>query len=332
MFNLNTKGAGELAKGKFSLTDLLNSKSKPIQEPDNNFKIELISVHKLEPSADNFYSLEDINDLKDSIEILGVQQNLTVKPIPDSDTYKVIAGHRRRLASLQLVEEGKGQFEFVPCKVESNIDDIKERILLIYTNSTTRQLSDWEKVTQLAQLKELLKEYKKNHELPGRVRELLAETLNVSVSQVARIESINDNLVPEFKDELKQNNINFSTAAELSRMSASEQKAVYEQHKETGQTKLKTVREKKAEQSQPQPAPAQPTAPQSNCRLSELEELLKSLVTIRAQHESLLDNPSGERALKALEAINARLFDDIETIKAGVLGEPLFTEQGGGAK
>ncbi|TWH49612.1 ParB/RepB/Spo0J family partition protein [Sporomusa sp. KB1] len=318
---------------KFSLNDLLNSTSKAEPTPADNFKIELISVHKLIPSADNFYSLEDVADLKDSIEMLGIQQNLTVKPITGSDTYKVIAGHRRRLASLKLVEEGKSQFEHIPCRVETNIDDIKERILLIYTNSTTRQLSDWEKVTQLDQLKELLKEYKKTHELPGRVRELLAETLNVSVSQVARIESINDNLTEEFKEELKHDNINFSTAAELSRLSVVDQKAVYEQHKETGQTNLKTVRQKKAEtvhrEEQPAPAP-EPTPEPPKIRLTELQELLNSLVRIRAQYNCLMDIPAGERALKALETLNALIYDDIESIKASVLGEPLFAENGGG--
>jgi len=251
---LDTFRGGEVV-AKFSLTDLLNSNSKTLESANstfdkitgagNDFKVDLISVHQLEPSADNFYSVEDIADLKDSIEMMGVQQNLTVKQIPDTDKYKVIAGHRRRLASLQLVEEGKEQFELVPCRIETSLDDVKERILLIYTNSTTRQLSDWEKVEQLAQLKDLLKEYKKTHEVPGRVRELLAEALNVSITQVGRIESINNNLSPEFKQELKQDHISISTAAELSKLPAGDQDAVYKQHKEKGYTGIKDVKKVK---------------------------------------------------------------------------------------
>jgi len=242
---------------KFSLNDLLNSKSKAsesnaeIEEPtgeSKNFKVVWLSVHDLEPSADNFYSVEDVEDLKDSIELFGIQQNLVVKPIIGSTKYKVIAGHRRRIASIKLVEEGKTQFKLVPCRIESSSDEIKERILLIYTNSTTRQLSDWEKVEQLSQLKGLLKEYKKEHELPGRVRDLLAEALNVSATQVGRIESINDNLTSEFKEELKKDNISFSAAAELSRMPQVEQKAVYERHKEKGSTSLEYVKKVKGKE------------------------------------------------------------------------------------
>lgn len=239
---------------KFSLTQLLNDNSKTINSANkafdkitgagNEFEVVWLSVYDLEPSADNFYSVEDVADLKDSIELIGVQQNLVVKRIAGSHKYKVIAGHRRRVASIKLVEEDKPQFELVPCRVEASSNDIKEKIMLIYTNSTTRQLSDWEKVEQLLQLKDLLKEYKKEHELPGRVRELLAEALNVSVTQVGRIESINNNLAPEFKEELKKENINISTAAELSKLPPEDQKAVYEQHKVKGSTSLKDVKEK----------------------------------------------------------------------------------------
>lgn len=228
---------------KFSIKDLLNDSSKPSGRED--FKVELISVRRLVASEDNFYSVEDVADLKDSIEMMGVQQNLTVEPIPGTDTYKVIAGHRRRLATLKLLEEGKEQFELIPCRVETSEDDIKKRIMLIHTNATTRELSDWEKIEQMNQLKELIAEYKKEHELPGRVRELLAETLNVSPSQVGRMESISKNLSPEFKGELKQGNISTSTAAELARKPDPEQRAAFEQHKEVGKTVLSDVQGKK---------------------------------------------------------------------------------------
>ncbi len=228
---------------KFRLTDLLNTNSKPGGRED--FKVELISVRQLVASEDNFYSVEDVADLKDSIEMMGVQQNLTVEPIPGTDTFKVIAGHRRRLATLKLLEEGKEQFEMIPCRIETSEDNIKKRIMLIHTNATTRELSDWEKIEQMNQLKYLISEYKKDHELPGRVRELLAETLNVSTSQVGRMESISKNLSPEFKEELKQGNISASTAAELARKPEPEQKAAFDQHKEAGKTVLSDVQEKK---------------------------------------------------------------------------------------
>jgi ParB family chromosome partitioning protein len=321
------KGGGVVAKGKFNLTSLLNSKSKGPEalntdsaettRAGNDFKVDLISVYQLEPSQDNFYSVEDVANLKDSIEIMGIHQNLTVKRIPNTDKYKVIAGHRRRLASLQLVEEGKKQFELVPCRIETSLDEIRERILLIYTNSTTRQLSDWEKVEQLSQLKGLLKEYKKEHELPGRVRELLAEALNVSTTQVGRIESINDNLTTEFKEELKQDNIKFSTAVELSKLTKEDQKAVYEQHKEKGSTSLKDVAKVNSKENKYNTETAQLTVNAAK----KIKGILEQRLSI-AKHDS--KNETEKTELTEYMRILSVLVKVVDKEVFKVMGEDIF--------
>ena len=62
--------------------------------------------------------MREIGELKAAIEIAGkVLQNLVVVPLGDGK-YKVIAGHRRRLASIELVNDGKPEYEFVPCVIE----------------------------------------------------------------------------------------------------------------------------------------------------------------------------------------------------------------------
>lgn len=255
MSDSDTKGGDKVAK--FNLNQLLSNTSKNstsnsnfIEEVETNkvaeFNVTSISVYDLVPSEDNFYSVEDILELKDSIEIFGIKQNLTVKPLEDGK-YLVIAGHRRRLASLALAEEGKKEFEFVPCSIENDLDHIKEQLLLITTNSTTRQLTDWEKTLQAEKIKELLEEYKKKEKLPGRVREIIAGILNTSTTQVGRMESISKNLTDEFKEEFKDGNINISTAHELSTLSEDVQKDIYQDHKENGGISLADVKEKKAE-------------------------------------------------------------------------------------
>ena len=81
-------------------------------------RYEKLSVFDLVPSEDNFYSMREIGELKAAIEIAGkVLQNLVVVPLGDGK-YKVIAGHRRRLASIELVNGGKPEYEFVPCVIE----------------------------------------------------------------------------------------------------------------------------------------------------------------------------------------------------------------------
>ena len=211
---------------KFNVLSLLNNNSKGENKEKIAAKTEMLSIHSLEPSSDNFYDTSSIEELKDSIELFGLKQQILVKKIGEKigeNKYRVIAGHRRRLAVLALVEEGKTQFEMVPCQIE-DISGVAEKILLIHTNSTSRVLSDWEKVEQLRMLKELLTEYKKTNKIPGRMRELLAETLNISPTQVGRLETIDKNLVPEAKAALKNQEISFSKAVEIAKLPEAEQK------------------------------------------------------------------------------------------------------------
>lgn len=235
--------------GKFNLNSLLSSSSINAVDKENNkqnkLKIVSISVHDLIASKNNFYSVNEINSLKDSIEMYGLKQNLTVKEL-DNGKYRVIAGHRRCLASLALVEEGKTEFEMLPCAIET-VDSIKEELLLITTNATTRQLSDWEKTQQAQRMRELLEEYRKQEKISGRAREIIAQVLETSPSQIGRMESISKYLTDEFTDEFKQDNINISTAYELSTLPKEAQQEVLEKYKDTGSLSINDVKDKKKE-------------------------------------------------------------------------------------
>lgn len=252
----------------FDLNSLLNGKSKgaavqaegPAQAAENEFSITMLDVEDLMPSKDNFYSTEKIDELAAAIELSGcIEQNLVVKPEAHGK-YEVIAGHRRRLAVLKLVEEGKEEYRKVPCRIKKESDEIRDRISLIFTNATARQLTDWERVRQAEELKEVLTEYKKalqeeNKEKPkeereriGRIREIVASILNTSTTQIGRMESISNNLSQDFKGELEKGNIGISTAHELSRLDKEGQKKAYEQYEEKGELHIKDVKQEEKEE------------------------------------------------------------------------------------
>ena len=255
-------------KKGFDLNSLLNTKSKgaavqaegPAQETENAFSVVMLDVEDLMPSKDNFYSTENIDELAEAIELSGcIEQNLVVKPEAHGK-YEVIAGHRRRLAALKLVEEGKEEYRKVPCRIKKESDEIRDRLSLIFTNATARQLTDWEKVKQAEELKEVLTEYKKalqeeNKDKPkeereriGRIREIVAQMLNTSTTQIGRMEAISNNLSQEFKGELEKGNINISTAHEISRLDEEGQKKAYEQYEEKGELHIKDVKPEEKEE------------------------------------------------------------------------------------
>lgn len=230
---------------KFNLNQLLSASVKSEEQPAGNYKISHLSVYDLEPSEDNFYSTEQIEELKLSIATFGIKQNLIVKPV--GEKYRVIAGHRRRLAALSLAEEGKREFEKVPCIVEAEEDELREKLLLITTNSTARQLSDWEKIKQAEEMRTILGKLKKRDKIPGRLRELIASTLDISPTQVARMEAISKNLAPEFKAELQEGKVNMSTAYELSGLPVEQQQEAYGEYRSTGNVSIKDVKQRKRE-------------------------------------------------------------------------------------
>lgn len=242
---------------KFNMSDLLNNKSKENSNTEGTFKVKNIPIKKIVPNEKNFYKVEDISELKESILLVGLQQNLVVREIPGTDNFSMITGHRRLKALTELAAEGHKEFETAPCKIETDVDDIMSELKLIFTNSTTRELSDYEKIQQMSRLKELLMTLKQRGiKFNGRMRELVAESLKVSPAQVGRMESIESNLSPEFKEELKNNKVNFSTAYELSSLPEPEQKEVYEKYQEKGNISIKDVKDKKITEKQPMVKPA----------------------------------------------------------------------------
>ena len=211
----------------FDLKNLMNdyTKAEGGESGAIAFKIVLIDIKKLEPSKFNKYSVDDIAELKTSIELVGLQQNLVVRPSTDGQKYEILSGHRRYKALQELVTEGKEFFARVPCKIIKSIDDIQAELQLIFANSTSRRLTGHEMTWQASRLKEVLRTYRDGgYKMTGKTREIVAGLLKVSPSQVHRLESIDKNLISELKEEFQKENINTTTAFELSRLSEEKQR------------------------------------------------------------------------------------------------------------
>jgi ParB family chromosome partitioning protein len=213
-------------------------------------KVIAININDLIPSGDNFYSVDNIAELKTSIEMFGVVQPLAVKPL-DGGKYRIIAGHRRYTACMELVAEGKRDFAYIPCGLQGERDEIKERILLIMTNSTTRELSDWEKMKQAEELTKYFTVLKKRDNMPGRVRDLVAEALNTSATQLARLNAISKNIIPELAEEFQAGRLGVSAAYELSGMTEEQQQDAAAELQQKGALSLNDVKERKQDTPEP---------------------------------------------------------------------------------
>lgn len=215
------------AAKKFNLTELLNQRSKETAEaaPQGEKTAEIATpeegvsstadIYDLIPSKGNFYSVEDVQDLKQSIELLGVLQPLLVTEEEENGKRRIIAGHRRRLAVMQLVDEGKDRFRRVPILIKPKKNAILDRLALIMANRF-REKTDWERMTEALETEKLVLELKDSMNIPGRTRDLLAEIIETSPAQIGRYKAIYNNLIPELMAEFKANRIVVSVIYEAS--------------------------------------------------------------------------------------------------------------------
>ncbi len=218
---------------KFSLSEgMLNKVSQNVKkaeelEAKNNFKVEYIDINNIERNEKNFYKIVDVEELAEDIKLNGLNHNLVVRKLANGK-YELISGERRYTALTKLVKEGNKLFALVPCKV-IEADDIDSEIILIQANAQTRELTESEKCQQVARLTELYKTKKKNGEkVPGKIRNLIANDLKLSPTQVGRYERINKGLIPELKEILEQGNLTINNASEFSTLSEENQKVILE--------------------------------------------------------------------------------------------------------
>lgn len=238
----------------FDIKDFMNEESK--KEVIDDFPIKKISVKKLHPSKQNFYNIDpkEIEALKDTIELVGIQENLVVREITEGEfagEYEIIVGHKRHLAVSELVAEGKVT-EFVPCKIDYSGNSALRELILIFTNSTQRERSDYEKMHEIQRVRELLEDYAKNKDLPGRKRDIIAGILNTSKSTISRLDNIRRHIIPEFMEEYKAGKIPTATANEIAGISDERQQELWQQYRETGSIKKKEAAAVKQEEK-PQP-------------------------------------------------------------------------------
>lgn len=259
------------AAKKFNLTELLNQRSKEAGEQQKTEQQQAAGaeiatpeegvsstadIYDLIPSKGNFYSVEDVQDLKQSIELLGVLQPLLVTDEEEDGKRRIIAGHRRRLAVMQLVDEGKERFRRVPILIKPKKNAILDRLALIMANRF-REKTDWERMTEALETEKLVLELKESMNIPGRTRDLLAEIIETSPAQVGRYKAIYNNIIPELMAEFKANRIVVSVIYEASGLPEDYQKQAAEVFRENEVLTLSDIKQLKKNWEASQQIPGQ---------------------------------------------------------------------------
>lgn len=219
-----------------SLSQMASERGRSIERLSQVVKTQIQQIHisKLNASEMNFYDQSGIEELADSIELAGMIINPLIVRKTDMGEYEVLSGHRRRLAAMLCVERGKKAFEFLPCivlqvsddvlrEIEEQLSDTSEnafdvmaKYILITSNSTSRELTDYERMMQAIQLEELIPKIKGDENLKGRaLRAEVAKEMNRSNGTIGKYRTIYNHLISEFMDKFKSGDIKVSMAESL---------------------------------------------------------------------------------------------------------------------
>ena len=216
-----------MAKPKFNLAEKLGAPVSNLNTP--SMQVVEIPLDKLLDNEGNFFSVKDVQELADDIEMSGLENPLTVCEA-ENGSYRIVAGHRRRKALEQI---GKTS---APCIIKAYADADSEEVALIQSNLTARELTYYEKMLAVVRLEEALRRMKENGvELHGRLRDHLAEKSGESASAVHRMTFIYKHLSPALMEGLRQEKINESIAYELAGSPKKVQKE-FEQRLARGET------------------------------------------------------------------------------------------------
>lgn len=195
-------------------------------------KVQKIPLGFIKRNEQNFYSIEGIDELADSIAMVGLLEPVRVVRIPSSPTqpyqYKLISGHRRFRAFMNLYnrkEEGYLQYAEIPALVMEDMDDLTETFALITANSTARELSYAEKLKQEQLLRETLQAMKEaGKPVPKNLGQYIADQIGTSRNEVSRMHSINEHLIPEAREQVDKGEMTAQQAYELSRKPEAQQR------------------------------------------------------------------------------------------------------------
>uniref|UniRef100_UPI0035681B60 ParB/RepB/Spo0J family partition protein n=1 Tax=Enterocloster aldenensis TaxID=358742 RepID=UPI0035681B60 len=206
---------------RWSFMELLNTESD-----QTDYEEIYLSPYDVVPSESNFYSQENIEELADSIVAVGQQQPTVLGRIDGE--YRIISGHRRNLANIHNIECGSMPRDYKVRYLYKDMSPAMFELYLIVGNAFNRKLSPYEETEQAARLKSALIRARDEDglEIKGKLRDVIADILQTSKTQVARMDKINASLVPEAKEQFREGNIGKSAAYEISKLPVEEQKEI----------------------------------------------------------------------------------------------------------
>lgn len=280
----------------FKFTDLMNTKSRLETEFNGSDLRDIwLSPYDVIPSKDNFYSQEQIEELADVFLLTGQQQPTVLGRV--NGEYRICSGHRRNKANIYNIERGSLQPDAKVRYLYKDMSEAMFQLQLLVGNAFNRKLSEYEEMEQAEQLKIALKRLRSEDgvEITGTLRNIIADLMDTTPTQIARMSKVSSAAIPEIKEEFKKGNISLNQAYEASRMPHEEQAAIVETSSDRGiQNQIKVAKAKKSSEKrqdkEPQKAePVSEAGQQENVSKMDILETQESKTFSQWVYETLTE-------------------------------------------
>lgn len=210
-----------MAKGKFDMSEFLT----PVEGVPESDTTREIAVDDILDNPLNFYPRPDngkLAELIESIQANGLLEPPTVVPAGEGK-YRLISGHSRmnavRLLSAHKDTAVAERFQRVLCRVLPSMTPEQEECAVIEANrqrvkSPALLAEEAERLTKI-----YIKRREAGEELPGRIRDRVAEAMQVNKTKLANLSAIKNGLkVPGIVERWEKRELPEAAALEIARM------------------------------------------------------------------------------------------------------------------
>lgn len=203
--------------------------------------LKMIDIDLIEPNKNNFYEMSEIEALADDIERQGLMTALVVSE-QNGGKYELISGHRRLAALKSLIADGRRRNGKVPCFIKGAKPNTETELDLIMLNATQRKYSDADTMREYDELTRIFKELEaEGKTIKGRIRDRIAEALNVSPAQVGKLDNIKHNAIPDVEQAVKAGDMSISTANEVAKLAPEKQQEIITEKPKISHKEVKEI-------------------------------------------------------------------------------------------
>lgn len=302
-----------MANAAFDITSILNKKTRQQSEETDGYKAIKLNYKDIVITKHNKYSMDEISELATGIHMAGeLQQPLVLGKV--GDEFWLVSGHRRHAAIDMLVQEGEEQFAEVDCRYKP-MTETEFRMELLIGNTFNRKPTDYDKMIEAQEWKDLLQQMKKEGsfkpEKGSRTRDYIAAIMGEATGTIGTLQQISNNATDAVKEQFEAGTMNMTAAAEASKLPEEDQNAIAEAAaagQETRAAEIKAMAEQAANEgimNEPEEGEEQE---EEHCRAT-LEQM-KETVSDTDTTEEEKENAKRLHILKMLEKYYIYMSED----------------------